>query len=368
MEFRQIALTLVAAAATTAAQGAHVNMHLVRSAAMDKNIPVTVILPESYDGERHYPVVYLLHGAGGSHATNTWKGMQELIDRFDVILVSPDGAETSWWFDSPEDPKMRYETFASKEVVAWTDATFRTIPDRSKRAITGGSMGGHGACYVGFRHKDVFGAVGNVYGGVNLLPFTDRWAINKWLGDYKKHPERWIEHSVVNQAKSLRNGELEIMSVVGTGDFFLEVNRELHQVLTTNKIAHTYVEIRGEDDAESEHTWETFHRAEKMILAFFCEYFDRETVRLSNPTGEVVADVGEGDRVEIALDEPKGFEWKASFDELSTHVIVTRESAANKVRVVIRPFCTGPAAVKLFKVKAGASFDGQEPAATIRIP
>jgi len=185
---------------------------------------------------------------------------------------------------------------------------------------------------------------------------------------HKDHPERWVEHSVVNQAKSLRNGELEIMSVVGTGDFFLEVNRELHQVLTTNKIAHTYVEIRGEDDAESEHTWETFHRAEKMILAFFCEYFDRETVRLSNPTGEVVADVGEGDRVEIALDEPKGFEWKASFDELSTHVIVTRESAANKVRVVIRPFCTGPAAVKLFKVKAGASFDGQEPAATIRIP
>ena len=346
---------------------AHVNMHLVHSAAMDKNIPVTVILPESYDGARRYPVVYLLHGAGGSHTTNTWKGMQELIDRFDVILVSPDGAETSWWFDSPEDPKMRYETFAAKEVVAWADETFLTIPDRSKRAVTGGSMGGHGACYVGFRHKDTFGAVGNVYGGVNLVPFTDRWTIAKRLGSYKDHPERWVEHSVVNQAKSLRNGEIEIMSVVGTGDFFLEVNRELHEILTTNKIAHTYVEIRGEDEAESKHTWETFHRAEKMILAFFREYFDRKTLRFTNPKGTVEADVGEGDRVEIDLDESAGIVWKTTNDELSTHVIVTHDDKAAKARVVIRPFCVGPAVVNLYRAKADDAVDGRAADVSVRI-
>lgn len=348
-------------------EAARVNMHLVRSAAMDKNIPVTVILPDSYDGVKRYPVVYLLHGAGGCHSTNTWKGMQELIDRYDVILVSPDGAQTSWWFDSPVDPKMRYETFAAREVVAWTDETFRTIPDRSKRAVTGGSMGGHGACYVGFRHKDVFGAVGNVYGGVNLVPFTDRWTIAARLGEYKDHPERWVEHSVVNQAKSLKNGELEIMSVVGTGDFFLEVNRELHAVLTTNKIAHTYVELRGEDDAESEHTWETFHRAEKMILAFFRDFFDRKTVRLTNPTGVVETDVAEGDRVEIDLDEPAGITWKTTNDELSTHVIVTHDAKAAKARVVIRPFCTGPAVVNLYRVKADDAIDGRAADVSVRI-
>ena len=348
-------------------EAAQLDMHLVRSAAMDKNIPVTVILPNSYDGVRRYPVVYMLHGAGGCHSTNTWKGMQELVDRNDVILVSPDGAVTSWWFDSPVDPKFRYETFAAKEVVAWADETLLTIPDRSKRAVTGGSMGGHGACYIGFRHKDVFGAVGNVYGGVNLVPFSDRWSIAARLGDYRDHPSNWVEHSVVNQAKSLRNGELEIMTVVGTGDFFLEVNRELHAILTTNKIAHTYVELRGEDDAESEHTWETFHRAEKMIMAFFREFFDRKTVRLTNPKGVVETDVAEGDRVEIELDEPEGVVWQATNDELSTHVIVTRDAVRAKARVVIRPFCRGPAAVKLYRGKPGSSVDGRAADVTVRI-
>ena len=358
---------LAALCASVTAEAAHVNMHLVRSAAMNKAIPVTVILPESYDGVRRYPVVYLLHGAGGNHATNTWKGMQELIDRYDVILVSPDGAQTSWWFDSPEDPSFRYETFAAKEVVAWADETFKTMPDRSKRAITGGSMGGHGACYVGIRHKDVFGAIGNVYGGVNLVPFTDRWTIAKRLGEYKDHSERWIEHSVVNQAKTLRNGEVELMTVVGTGDFFLDVNREFHQVLTTNKVAHTYIEVRGEDDAESQHTWETFHRAEKLILSFFREFFDRRTVRFDNPRGEISAAVGEGGRVEIALDEPAGTAWQVAYDELSVHVILRPEAGGGRVTAVVKPFCKGPAVVGLYRLKPGASRDGVRADITLRI-
>ena len=362
--------TLLLASALLAVTGgaADVTMHLVRSASMQKEIRVTVILPKSYDGVKRYPVVYMLHGAGGNHATNTWRGMQELVDRTDVILVSPDGAETSWWFDSPEDPAMKYETFAAKEVVAWADGTFKTEPDRAHRAITGGSMGGHGACYVGIRHKDTFGAVGNVYGGVNLVPFADRWAIAKRLGSYKDHPERWIEHSVVNQAKSLKNGELEIMSVVGTGDFFLDVNREFHRLLTTNKVAHTYVEVRGEDDAESEHTWETFYRAEKLIFAFFREFFDRRTVRFENPSGEITADVGAGDRAEVFLDEPDGISWQATFDELDVHVIVQHDAETKRAKVIAKPFCKGPTVVKLFRLKTGASRDGAAADVTLRIP
>lgn len=349
------------------AGAADFDIHLVWSEAMKKALPVTVVLPKSYDGVRRYPVVYMLHGAGGNHTANTWKGMQELVDRHDIILVSPDGAATSWWFDSPEDPTMRYETFAAKEVVAWTDETFRTLPDRSKRAITGGSMGGHGACYIGIRHKDTFGAIGSVYGGVNLVPFAGKWDIDKRLGSPADHPERWIEHSVVNQAKSLKNGEVELMSVVGTGDFFLDVNREFHEMLTTNKVAHTYVELRGEDDAESQHTWETFHRAEKLILAFFREFFDRRTVRLTNPEGDLTVDAGEGDRVEILLDEPEGVAWQAIFDELSVHVIVRHDEAARRAEIVAKPFCAGPSAVRLFRLAKGGSSDGARADVTLHL-
>jgi len=41
----------------------------VPSESMGKNVPATVILPKGYDADStsRWPVVYVLHGAGGSH-------------------------------------------------------------------------------------------------------------------------------------------------------------------------------------------------------------------------------------------------------------------------------------------------------------
>ncbi len=58
------------------------------------------------------------------------------------------------------DPSMKYETYVSKELIAAIDAKYPTIADNKGRAITGLSMGGHGAFYLAFRHQDVWG-IGN---------------------------------------------------------------------------------------------------------------------------------------------------------------------------------------------------------------
>ena len=70
-------------------------------------------------------------------------------------------------------PESRYETFISKELIAYTDKNLNAIPDRSKRAITGLSMGGHGAMWNAIRHQDVFGAVGTTSGGMDIRPFPN---------------------------------------------------------------------------------------------------------------------------------------------------------------------------------------------------
>ena len=44
------------------------------------------------------------------------------------------------------------------------------IPEKRGRAITGLSMGGHGALWNAIRHKDVFGAAGSTSGGVDIRP------------------------------------------------------------------------------------------------------------------------------------------------------------------------------------------------------
>ena len=40
-------------------------------------------------------------------------------------------------------------------------------------------MGGHGAMWLGIRHKDVFGAAGSTSGGVDIRPFPQNWSMNK---------------------------------------------------------------------------------------------------------------------------------------------------------------------------------------------
>lgn len=260
----------------------------VPSASMNKEIPASVILPDGYDAKatNRWPVVYVLHGAGGSNRRyiEADLGFTCLADRIGAIFVCADGGKTSWWFDSPVDPSYRYETHVFKELVPWIDAHYRTIPERGKRAIMGASMGGHGACWVGFRHKDIFGAVGLIAGGVDLLPFPNSWEIAKRLGPRDEFPERWKEHSAITEAAKLKNGEVEIVSVIGTSDFFLDPNRRMHKLLSDNKVAHAYVELRGSDDKSSGHDYAFTSMALPIVASFIDNWFKFGQGRLvSNP-------------------------------------------------------------------------------------
>ena len=211
------------------------------------------------------------------------RGLPDLADSFQVILVCADGGKTSWWFDSPKDPSFRYETHVFRELVPWVDAHYRTIPERGKRAIMGASMGGHGACWIGFRHKDIFGAVGTIVGGLDLWDFPDSWDIAKRLGPRDEFPDRWRKHSAVAEAAKLKTGELELVFIAGTSDFFLPSNRRMHSILLDNKIAHIYIEIRGRDDKSSGHHDFSFTRNSEcwaVLASFFRSYFNTGTGRL----------------------------------------------------------------------------------------
>ena len=266
------------------AHGSVIRDVAIHSPSMDKDVPASVILPDSYDVDKatRWPVIYVLHGAGGTHRRyiDANLGVPDLADRFQVILVCADGGKTSWWFDSPIDPSFRYETHVFRELVPWVDAHYRTIPERGKRAIMGASMGGHGACWIGFRHKDIFGAVGTIVGGLDLWDFPNSWDIAKRLGARDEFPERWREHSAVAEAAKLKNGDVELVFIAGTSDFFLPSNRRMHEILSNNKIAHTYIEIRGRDDKSSGHYDYSFTRNSAcwaVIASFFRAYFDTGT-------------------------------------------------------------------------------------------
>ena len=135
----------------------------IYSNSMFKNVKCVVITPTSYKKSGPaLPVVYLLHGYSGTYSDWVIKDpeMQKLADENHLIIVCPDGAFSSWYFDSPVDLTMHYETNVAIEIPTYIDSNYNTIKDRKGRAITGLSMGGHGGLFLGFRHADMFGACG----------------------------------------------------------------------------------------------------------------------------------------------------------------------------------------------------------------
>ncbi|KGL54615.1 XynC protein [Porphyromonas sp. COT-052 OH4946] len=267
-------LQIVILLSVSIAQGfaACVERLAVRSPSMNKEIPVLVILPDialaSEGGD--CPVVYLLHGYGGNAETwiNIKPDLPQIADQKGIIFVCPD-AWNSWYWDSPIDPAFRYETFVASELVEYVDLHYKTVTDREGRAITGLSMGGHGALWIAFRHQETFGACGSMSGCADIRPFPKNWEISRRLGSLAENPKLWDEYTVINNLDSLRSEALAILIDCGVEDFFLDVNKELHASLLTRQIDHDFTIRPGG------HNRAYWHNAIDYQILFFEKYFRR---------------------------------------------------------------------------------------------
>ncbi|MDQ3333852.1 MAG: esterase family protein [Myxococcota bacterium] len=166
------------------------------SAALGVKKDVVVYLPGSYDTSgKRYPVYYYLHGLGGDETNWTEGGkLDKTADALalEAIVVMPDG-DDGFYADSPKQvdydacmkdgtglfvPQRKksetcvrtskYETYITKDLISFVDATYRTIATREGRAIAGLSMGGFGALHLAMRHPDLFAAAAS-HSGVDAL-------------------------------------------------------------------------------------------------------------------------------------------------------------------------------------------------------
>ena len=253
-------------------QAAQVDTLMVRSESMKKDIQIVAVRPDKAVKGEKCPVIYLLHGYSG-HA-KTWiqirPDLPEIADRDGIIFVCPDGGYDSWYWDSPLLKEKRYETFISKELIAYVDQHLNAIPDRSKRAITGLSMGGHGAMWNAIRHQDVFGAAGSTSGGLDIRPFPDNWNMKTYIGNRDENLEAWNNHTVINQLDRLKNGSLAIIIDCGVDDFFLAVNKAVHERLLDQKIAHDFILRPGA------HNGEYWQNSIGYQIKFFKNFFEKE--------------------------------------------------------------------------------------------
>lgn len=230
---------------------------------------VTVIRPDGKPGER-FATVYLLNGYGGNHTT--WGLVQprlgELADQYGMIMVMPDGRD-SWYWDSPIDPSMQMESFVTQDLVPYIDSQYPTKANAAHRAVTGLSMGGHGALWLAGRHPDIFGNAGSMSGGVDIRPFPKKWKMEQRIGSKEDNPERWDQYTVATMTDTFKNAGLNMIIDCGSDDFFAGVNDKLHHRLLDAGVPHDYTSRPGA------HTRQYWANSILYHLLFFKTHFDK---------------------------------------------------------------------------------------------
>ncbi len=141
--------------------------------APDLRVPVQttyLYLPPGYrTGRLRYPVLYLYGGWPGRSTDWLVAGrivgvLDELIAQRRVvpmIVVMPDttlgGLHDTECLDAVHGPQM--ETFLAGRLVRYVDRHFRTIPERTGRAVGGMSSGGFCALNIGLHHTERYGSI-----------------------------------------------------------------------------------------------------------------------------------------------------------------------------------------------------------------
>lgn len=253
-------------------RAATVDTVTVFSNAMHKEFKCVVVKPTMKKRDKLlFPVVYLLHGYSGSYSNWITRvpEIKDYSDKYQIIIVCPDGGYSSWYFNSPIDSTMKYETYIGQELPEYIDNHFPSIKTRNARAITGLSMGGHGALFLAFRHSEIFGACGSMSGGVNLYGSANKFDIAKRIGDTINYANNWKELSITGVINHYPKDSVHIIIDCGYDDIFYKDNHLLHDKMVALKIPHDYIERPGK------HDWAYWRNALPYQLLFFSMYFDK---------------------------------------------------------------------------------------------
>jgi len=217
-----------------------------------------VYTPPGYSSTRKYPVLYLLHGIGGSYCEWTRACHANVIlDNLladgklqPMVLVFPDGnssrtaadlaARESGGPPAAPNPEARgaaappgagrgrginmeawltpFENDLLKDIIPYIDTHYSVYTDPAHRALAGLSMGGGQTLNIGLVHPETFAWVG----GFSSAP------------DTRQPPQALVpDPSVPKQLKL-------IWLACGNRDRLIRISQAVHQYFKENAVAHVW--------------------------------------------------------------------------------------------------------------------------------
>lgn len=233
------------------AQGLNLHYKTFDSKAAGGEVSYLLYLPPDYETakDRRYPVVYWLHGIGGSQ-----QGVPRLCEQFTAaiaqgkmppaIVVFVNGMVDSFYCDALKTNRP-VETVIIKELIPHIDAAHRTVATRAGRMIEGFSMGGYGAGHLGFKYPELFASISMIDAALvdlNVMR-TRHAAIFQRVFD-GKDANVTAAHPLVLAEKNAAQikGRTLIRQAVGA---LVGPNVAFHEKLTNLGIAHDYVLFEG---------------------------------------------------------------------------------------------------------------------------
>ena len=218
-----------------------------RSESIVKRDTMSVVVP---DGERPFPVLYLLHGLSGDHTLFVRLYAVERFARDQrLMLVMPDTGRF-FYVNDPRLGGLAYEDHIVKDVIGFVERVFPAIPERKARAVAGISMGGYGALMLALRHRDLFSAAASISGAVLFAhaPIEGRLNVGP-LSEAMPKDDYNLWRLAERYAATKQDLALRISC--GTDDNLYALNGQLHTHLETLGVQHTYVEHPGAHDTDA---------------------------------------------------------------------------------------------------------------------
>ena len=222
---------------------------------------MTVYTPAGYDnGKGKYPVLYLLHGAGGDE--NAWSelGRQtQILDNLiaegkakPMIVAMTNGNVTQKSAPGESDQGMYKPGFRGdgaekaaasmdesfKDVVNYIDGHYRTLANKPNRAICGLSMGGGHSFAISKRYPDMFDYVGLFSAAI-------------FMGGNQNGQQQTLEQQMKSsgadkQLATLFSKKPKLYWIgIGNSDFLYQTNADYRKYLDSKGYKYEYMETDG---------------------------------------------------------------------------------------------------------------------------
>lgn len=227
------------------------------SATTQTEMIFSVFMP---DGDGAFPVLWYLSGLTCTHANVTEKGeYREACSKHGIIFIAPDtsprgedvpnvesydmGQGAGFYVNATQDPWSKHFQMRSYIEDDLTELISQEFPqaDMNRQAITGHSMGGHGALTIGLRNPKRFKSI-SAFSPI-VSPMSCPWgekALSGYLGDNQFD---WREYDACALIEDGARHD-HILVDQGEGDDFLEKELQTYRLIEACTQAGMKADIR----------------------------------------------------------------------------------------------------------------------------